>query len=118
MVIIPKLRDAGAKKIHLRLTAPPPRFPCFMGMAMAKPGELLATNRTDEDLKSLLRVDTFRYLSTKELKEFSRHGFLRGVSVRAVPLPYLIEGPDGGWSAACAGEGTSKCSRGHPSLYP
>ena len=69
MVLIPKLREAGATKIHMRLTAPPPRFPCLMGMAMAKPGELLAGNRTDEQLKKLLGVDTFRYLKTEELRE-------------------------------------------------
>jgi amidophosphoribosyltransferase len=87
MVIIPKLRDAGAKKIHLRLTAPPPRFPCFMGMAMAKPGELLATNRTDQDLRNLLRVDTFRYLSTKELREFSGTDFCGACLSGEYPFP-------------------------------
>jgi amidophosphoribosyltransferase len=69
MVLIPKLREAGATKIHMRLTAPPPRFPCLMGMAMAKPGELLAGNRTDEQLRKLIGADTFRYLSTEELRE-------------------------------------------------
>lgn len=87
MVLIPKLREAGAKKIHLRVTAPPPRFACFMGMAMAKPGELLGTNRTDEDLKNLLRVDTFRYLSTKELREFSGTDFCEACLSGQYPFP-------------------------------
>lgn len=87
MVLIPKLREAGAKKIHLRLTAPPPRFPCFMGMAMAKPGELLATNRTDEDLRNLLRVDTFRYLKTDELRESSGTDFCEACLSGAYPFP-------------------------------
>ncbi len=69
MVLIPKLREAGATKIHMRLTAPPPRFPCLMGMAMAKPGELLAGNRTDEQLRKLIGADTFRYLTIEELRE-------------------------------------------------
>jgi amidophosphoribosyltransferase len=75
MVLIPKLREAGVTKIHLRLTAPPPRFPCLMGMAMAKPGELLASNRTDEQLKSLIGADTFRYLKTEELRDLTGTGF-------------------------------------------
>jgi amidophosphoribosyltransferase len=75
MILIPKLREAGVKKIHFRLTAPPPRFPCLMGMALAKPGELLATNRTDADLKNLLRVDSFRYLRTEELRELTGTNF-------------------------------------------
>ncbi len=69
MVLIPKLREAGATKIHMRLTAPPPRFPCHMGMAMAKPGELLAGNRDDEQLRKLIGADTFRYMTIQELKE-------------------------------------------------
>jgi amidophosphoribosyltransferase len=68
-ILIPKLRQAGATKIHLRLTAPPPRFPCQMGMAMTKPGELLATNRTDEELAHLLGVDSFRHLSVEDLRD-------------------------------------------------
>lgn len=71
MVLIPKLREAGVTKVHLRLTAPPPRFPCFMGMAMAKPGELLAANRTDEQLKDLLRVDSFRHLRAEDLRDLA-----------------------------------------------
>jgi len=69
MVLIPKLRAAGATKIHMRLTAPPPRFPCVMGMAMAKPGELLAVNRTDEQLRKLIGADTFKYLEIEELRD-------------------------------------------------
>ncbi len=69
MVLIPKLREAGATKIHMRLTAPPPRFPCLMGLAMAKPGELLAGNRTDEQLRKLIGADTFRYLTTEDLTD-------------------------------------------------
>ena len=75
LVLIPKLREAGATKVHLRLTAPPPRFPCLMGMAMAKPGELLAKNRTDEQLKNLLGVDSFRYLSPTDLRDVAGRRF-------------------------------------------
>jgi len=85
--LIPKLREAGARKIHLRLTAPPPRFPCFMGMAMAKPGELLGVNRTDADLKNLLRVDTFEYLGTDELRKLSGTDFCVACLNGKYPFP-------------------------------
>ena len=87
MVLIPKLREAGVKKIHFRLTAQPPRFPCLMGMALAKPGELLATNRTDADLKSLLHVDTFRYLKAEELRELSGTDFCDACLTGKYPFP-------------------------------
>lgn len=87
MVLIPKLREAGAAKIHLRLTAPPPRFPCLMGMAMAKPGELLANNRTDDQLTKLLSVDTFRYVSVEGLKELIGEQFCDACLTGHYPIP-------------------------------
>jgi amidophosphoribosyltransferase len=87
LVLIPKLREAGAAKIHLRLTAPPPRFPCLMGMAMAKPGELLATNRTDAQIRKLIGVDTFRYLKTAELKDLSGTHFCDACFTGNYPFP-------------------------------
>jgi amidophosphoribosyltransferase len=87
LILIPKLRAAGVSKIHLRLTAPPPRFPCFMGMAMAKPGELIATNRTDEQLKTLLGVDSFQYLKIEDLKELTGANFCDACLTGKYPLP-------------------------------
>lgn len=87
LVLIPKLREAGASKIHLRLTAPPPRFPCLMGMAMAKPGELLATNRTDDQIRTLVGVDTFRYLDTADLTGLSKSHFCDACLSGNYPFP-------------------------------
>jgi len=87
MVLIPKLREAGVRKIHYRVTAQPPRFPCLMGMALARPGELVATNRTDEDLKNLLHVDTFRYLKTEELRELTGTNFCDACMTGKYPFP-------------------------------
>jgi amidophosphoribosyltransferase len=87
LILIPKLRAAGVSKIHLRLTAPPPRFPCFMGMAMAKPGELIAANRTDDQLKKLLGVDSFQYLKTEELRELTGTNFCDACLTGKYPFP-------------------------------
>ncbi len=87
MVLIPKLRQAGATKIHMRLTAPPPRFPCFMGMAMAKPGELLAENRTDEQLRKLIGADTFEYLGIEEMKDLMGTQFCDACFTGKYPFP-------------------------------
>ena len=87
LILIPKLRAAGVSKIHLRLTAPPPRFPCFMGMAMAKPGELLGTNRTDDQLKTLLSVDSFQYLKVEDLRELTGANFCDACLSGKYPFP-------------------------------
>jgi amidophosphoribosyltransferase len=87
LILIPKLRAAGVSKIHLRLTAPPPRFPCFMGMAMAKQGELLGTNRTDDQLRTLLGVDSFQYLRTEDLRELAGANFCDACLSGKYPFP-------------------------------
>ena len=87
LILIPKLRAAGVSKIHLRLTAPPPRFPCFMGMAMAKQGELLGTNRTDDQLRSLLGIDSFQYLRIEELRELAGENFCDACLSGKYPFP-------------------------------
>jgi amidophosphoribosyltransferase len=87
LVLIPRLREAGVARIHLRLTAPPPRFPCFMGMAMAKPGELLATNRTDDQIRALVGVDSFQYLKTTELKDLAGTHFCDACFTGNYPFP-------------------------------
>ncbi|HUJ69632.1 MAG TPA: amidophosphoribosyltransferase [Syntrophorhabdales bacterium] len=87
LILIPKLREAGVAKIHFRLTAPPPRFPCYMGMAMAKPGELMASNRTDEQVKNLIGVDTFRYLKTEDLREYTGTHFCDACLSGNYPFP-------------------------------
>ncbi len=87
IVLIPKLRQAGARRIHFRLAAPPPRFPCFMGMAMAKPGELLATSRTEGQIRNVLGVDTFRYLPIEELRQMTGTRFCDACFSGEYPFP-------------------------------
>lgn len=57
------LRTAGAKEIHLRLSCPPNRFPCYYGIDFPTREELLAANHTLEEMEALLGVETLRYLS-------------------------------------------------------
>ena len=65
--VIKLLRKAGAKEIHLRVCAPPIRFPCHFGVDMATRKELIANQRTVADIRELLGVDTLGYLSIEGL---------------------------------------------------
>jgi glutamine phosphoribosylpyrophosphate amidotransferase len=58
-----------------------------MGMAMAKPGELIAANRTDDQLKKLLGVDSFQYLKTEELRELTGTNFCDACLTGKYPFP-------------------------------
>ncbi|MGB7158929.1 MAG: amidophosphoribosyltransferase [Tepidisphaeraceae bacterium] len=57
------LRRAGAKEIHLRVSCPPIRHPCFYGIDFPTSEELIAHNRTVEQIKDFLEVDSLAYLS-------------------------------------------------------
>ena len=57
------LRRAGAKEIHLRVSCPPIRHPCFYGIDFPTSEELIAHNRTVDDIRDFLEVDSLAYLS-------------------------------------------------------
>lgn len=59
------LRQAGAKEIHMRVSCPPIRFPCFYGVDFPTKEELLANGRDLEQIKEFLEVDSVGYASLK-----------------------------------------------------
>jgi len=61
------LRQAGAKQIHMRVSCPPIRFPCFYGVDFPTKEELLANNRNLEQIKEFLEVDSVGYMSLEGL---------------------------------------------------
>jgi amidophosphoribosyltransferase len=60
-------RTAGAKEIHVRISAPPTKYPCFYGIDIPTHSELIASTHTLEEIKKYLRVDSIAYLSVKTL---------------------------------------------------
>jgi amidophosphoribosyltransferase len=63
------LRDAGAKEVHLRISLPPIKWPCFYGIDIGTRGELLAANLTHGEIENLLGVDSLAYLTLDRLTE-------------------------------------------------
>jgi len=63
------LRQAGAKEIHMRVSCPPIRFPCFYGVDFPTKEELLANNRNLEQIRDFLEVDSIGYVSLDGLLE-------------------------------------------------
>jgi len=60
---IKSLRDAGAKKIHMRVSCPPVRYPCFYGVDFPTKEELIANQKTIDEIRDFLEVDSLGYLS-------------------------------------------------------
>jgi amidophosphoribosyltransferase len=61
--IIGMLRDAGATEVHLRISAPPIRNPCHYGVDMSTREEMIAHDRTVEEIATELGADSLAYLS-------------------------------------------------------
>ena len=61
--IVQMLRDAGAREVHLRISAPPIRHPCHYGVDMSSREEMVAHGRTVEDVREHLGCDSLAYLS-------------------------------------------------------
>ncbi|MEA3345214.1 MAG: amidophosphoribosyltransferase [Chloroflexota bacterium] len=62
------LREAGAREIHIRITSPPLRHPCFLGVDIATYEELIAHRLTVAQICRHLGADSLGYLSLEGLK--------------------------------------------------
>jgi amidophosphoribosyltransferase len=66
------IREAGATEIHVRISSPPVRQPCFYGMDFATESELMASNMTIEDSVKYLGIDSLGYLSIEGMVSAAR----------------------------------------------
>ncbi|MBE9563576.1 MAG: amidophosphoribosyltransferase, partial [Proteobacteria bacterium] len=72
--IIQMARDAGAKKVYFASAAPPIRYPNVYGIDMPVASELLAHNRTVEEVAALIQADWLIYQDLKDLIACARKG--------------------------------------------
>ncbi|MCM8796609.1 MAG: amidophosphoribosyltransferase [Candidatus Omnitrophica bacterium] len=68
------LRKAGVKKVHLRISCPPHKFPCFYGIDFHRSSELIANKYASVDkIRQYLEVDSLGYLSLEGMLQCLRH---------------------------------------------
>jgi amidophosphoribosyltransferase len=67
--VVQMLRRAGAREIHMRITAPPITHPCFLGVDMAARWELIAAQKTVPEIREHIGADSLGYLSLEGLVE-------------------------------------------------
>src|ERR687888_1066621 len=70
--IVGMLRDAGARQVHMRISAPPIRHPCHYGIDMSTAQEMVAHDRTVEEIARELDCDSLGYLSLEGVYEAIR----------------------------------------------
>ncbi len=67
--IVHMVRAAGAKKVDVRIGCPPIRAPCYFGIDMKERRDLIAFDRTEEDIASAIGAESVHYLSIEGLVE-------------------------------------------------
>jgi len=65
--IVQTLREAGATAVHMRVTSPPIRWPCFYGIDMSTRQELVASDLSVDEVRAFIGADSLAYLSLDAL---------------------------------------------------
>jgi amidophosphoribosyltransferase len=63
------LREAGASEVHVRISSPPVKWPCFYGIDFATRAELIANGLEIEDIRRSIGADSLGYVSLQGLIE-------------------------------------------------
>lgn len=86
--ILKMIRDAGAKEIHMRVTCPPVRHPCFYGVDMSTYEELIASKKDVDEIRKFIGADTLYYVSLEGLKKAIGLGLCTGCLDGDYPTEY------------------------------
>lgn len=92
--IVNLLRKAGAKEVHMRICAPPIRYPCFFGIDMASRSELIAARKSISEICEFIGADSLGYLSIDGLiqaVELPRGLFCLACFTGEYPVPVQLE---------------------------
>ena len=88
-LIVSLLREAGATEVHMRLTAPPFRFPCYFGTDIDSTDNLIAAHHSVEEIAKIIGVDSLGFLNVEHLPKLADHstcGFCNGCFTGNYPV--------------------------------
>ncbi|PWJ77992.1 UNVERIFIED_CONTAM: amidophosphoribosyltransferase [Murimonas intestini] len=69
--IVSMLKEAGAKEVHMRVSSPPFLWPCYFGTDVPAREQLIAYNRTIEEIREMIGADSLGYLKTERLEQLT-----------------------------------------------
>ncbi|MFC1477429.1 amidophosphoribosyltransferase [candidate division KSB1 bacterium] len=72
--LVKLIKNAGAKEVHVRVSSPPIIAPCYYGMDFPTKGELIANNKSVEEIRSYLDVDSLEYFPLDSLVDSVENG--------------------------------------------
>jgi amidophosphoribosyltransferase len=88
--IVAMLREAGATEVHIRITCPPIRWPCFYGIDMSTRAELVAADLAVDAIRAYVGADSLGYLSLESMVRATgepAEGFCRACFDGEYPIP-------------------------------
>ncbi len=88
--VVAALREAGATEVHIRITCPPVRWPCFYGIDFPTRQELIAADLTVEQIRDYVGADSLGYLSLEGMVEAAggaKESFCRACFDGEYPIP-------------------------------
>ena len=103
--VIRMLRRAGAKEVHVRVASPPIKSTCHFGVDMATLSELIAANKTVDEITEYIDADSLAYLSVEGLMRAVRapnEEYCKGCFTGEYPIPVQLEMNKLGFEAASA----------------
>jgi amidophosphoribosyltransferase len=92
--VVNLLRRAGVKEVHMRICAPPIKYPCFFGVDMATRRELIAAHKTVPEIRDFIGADSLGYLSMEGLLKsvnMPRDIFCTACFTGDYPIPVQLE---------------------------
>jgi len=93
--IVQMLKDAGAKEVHMRVSSPPYKFPCYFGIDISSTQQLVASKYTKDEICEMIGADSLGYLSLEGLLEItstSKCGFCTACFDSKYPMDVPMEG--------------------------
>ena len=72
--IVRMVRSAGAKEVHMRISCPPTISPCFYGVDTPSKNQLIAANKSVEEIRDFIGADSLSYLSIEGLQKAAGDG--------------------------------------------
>ena len=101
---IQTIRDAGAKEVHMLVSCPPTRYPCYYGIDFSSKGELIANGKRVEEIRDFIGLDSLGYLSLEGMvaaSEMDKNSFCLSCYTGSYPTEtcnlfdkYCLEGID------------------------
>jgi amidophosphoribosyltransferase len=99
--IVKMVRDAGAKQVHMRISSPPTRWPCYYGIDTPTRSELIASSHSVEEINDYITSDSLAYLSLESMLRAVTDTRAAGAAEPKRSLPMAAETGEAGFCHAC-----------------